>query len=134
SKQGYFIITNFSHVCSNIDCSREDPDVFYELLKELMLFKDSGYEMVDLFPTFKHTGVFIAIDEAHLYFSSDMYKRYSQPKFQYIIKLLAQARKADIEIELSVQVPDKIDINWRRYIEEYINYKPMIPWRIKVPV
>jgi len=134
-KQNFLIITNFSHIYSNIDCSYMTPDDFIELLIQLLVFKDRGYELNDLFPSFQHSGVFIAIDEGHLYFSADLYKRYqSNASFQNIIKLLAQARKQDIEIWYTCQTPDKIDKNWRRYTDDYILYKPVIPFRSKIRI
>jgi len=126
-KQGYFIITNFSHVYANIDASALTPDEFYELLKQVLLFKDNGYEVSDLFPEFKHTGIFIAIDEGHLYFSADLYKRYQDKEdFQDIIRILAQARKLDIEIWYTTQDPSKVDKNWRRYTEDWIRFTPVL--------
>lgn len=131
--EGYFIITNFSHVYSNIDFSQSTTDDFYQLLKEILLFKEMGYEICDLYPEFEHTGIFIAIDEGHLYFSADLYKRYQDdPDFQDIIKMLAQARKQDIEIWYTTQDPAKIDKNWRRYTEEYIRYVPVLNLSRKV--
>jgi len=135
SQRGAFCISNFYHVYSNLDCSRMSPDEFYETLVEVLLFKDSGYEMYDLHPKFKTSEVFVAIDEGGLYFSADLYRRYqSNPKFQAVLKLLAQARKQDVEIWYSVQTPDKIDKNFRRFTEEYILYRPMIPLRSKVNI
>lgn len=131
-KQGYFIITNFSFVYSNIDASSLTPDEFYQLLREVLLFKDAGYEVSDLFPEFKHTGIFIAIDEGHLYFSADMYKRYQDDEdFQDIIRILAQARKMDIEIFYTTQDPSKVDKNWRRYTEDWLRFTPVLNWSYK---
>lgn len=131
-KRSFFTITNFSHVYSSLDISREKPDYLFDLIKQLGIFKERGFEMVDLDPRYYHSGVFMAIDEAHLYFSADLYKRYSNDdQFQYILKFLSQARKADIEIWLSTQDPAKIDKNWRRYTEEYIRFRPVIPLSYK---
>lgn len=128
SKEGYFCISNFSHLYANVDCSRDHPEVLFEIIRELGVFKDRGYELVDLDPRFKHSGVFIAIDEAHLYFSADQFKRYqTDERFANIIKFLAQARKADVEIWYSTQDPAKVDKNWRRYTESYIRYVPVVP-------
>jgi hypothetical protein len=130
--EGYFIITNFSHIYSNIDASDLSPDDFYHLLREVLLFKDLGYEVSDLFPDFQHTGIFIGIDEGHLYFSADMYKRYQEEEgFQDIIRILAQARKLDIEIWYTTQDPSKIDKNWRRYTEDWVRYTPFLSMSYK---
>jgi len=131
-QQGFFTITNFTHVYANVDCSKENPEVLYEIIRQLGIFKDRGYELCDLDPRFRHSGVFIAIDEAHLYFSADLFKRYqTDERFQDVLKFLAQARKADVEIWYSTQDPAKIDKNWRRYTEEYIRYVPVIPFSYK---
>lgn len=131
-RQNFFIISNFTHLYSHIDCSKESPEILYEIIKELGIFKERGYELCDLDPRFTHSGVFIGIDEAHLYFSADLFKRYqADASFQYILKFLAQARKSDVEIWYSVQDPAKIDKNWRRYTESYIRYVPVIPWYVK---
>jgi len=135
SKQGFFIITNFAHLYANIDCSKDDPEVLYELIRQIGVFKERGYELCDLDPRFIHSGIFIAIDEAHLYFSADLFKRYQdQAHFQYILKFLSQARKADVEIWYSSQDPAKIDKNWRRYTEDWIRYVPVVNWYKKVPI
>lgn len=127
-KQKFFIITNFTHLYAHIDCSKDDPGVLYDIIRELGVFKERGFELVDLDPRFIHSGVFIGIDEAHLYFSADLYKRYQDDEqFQYVLKFLAQARKSDVEIWYSSQDPAKIDKNWRRYTEDWIRYVPVIP-------
>lgn len=128
-QEGFLCISNFSHVYSHIDCSQEDPKVLLDIITELGEFKDRGYELVDLDPRFEHSGVFIAIDEAHLLFSADLVKRYqSEPELQGLIRFMAQARKADIEIWYSTQDPAKVDKNFRRYTEDYIRYVPVIPY------
>jgi len=135
SLDGFFTIANFSHIYANIDCSAEDPDFLFQLIREIGIFKERGYELVDLDPHFIHSGIFIAIDEAHLYFSADLYKRYqNDPEFLYILKFLAQARKTDVEIWYSTQDPAKVDINWRRYTEDYIRYVPCFPFNKKIDV
>lgn len=132
SKQGFFFISNFAHLYANIDCSKEDPEILYEIIRQIGVFKERGYELCDLDPRFTHSGIFIAIDEAHLYFSADLFKRYQeQAHFQYILKFLSQARKADVEIWYSSQDPAKIDKNWRRYTEDWIRYVPVIPIYVK---
>jgi hypothetical protein len=129
SQSSFFCISNFSHVYTNIDCSKEEPEYLYDIITEIGIFKERGYQMVDLDPRFIHSGVFIAIDEAHLYFSADLFSRYkSDPKFIYLLKFLAQARKTDVEIWYSTQDPAKVDINFRRYTEDYIRYVPIIPF------
>jgi len=122
--EGYYIITNFTHADSNKDCSHYSPTEFYELLRELAEFKDAGYEMVDLFPSFYHTGVFIAIDEIQLYFNQDF--KYEDAELQYVLlKLLAQARKLDVQIVFVAQQPDKVNKDFRRFTDVWINVKPM---------
>jgi hypothetical protein len=128
-KEGNLIITNFSHTYSHIDCSSLTVDEFHGVLRQVLLFKEMGYEPADLFHGFIHTGIFIAIDEGHLYFSADESARYKSEESQEIIKLLAQARKQDVQIEYTVQDPSKIDKNWRRYTEEYIRYTPVVGLR-----
>ena len=126
---GDLIITNFSHAHSHIDCSNLSVDEFHGVLRQVLLFKEMGYEPVDLFSGFRHTGIFIAMDEGHLYFGADEAAKYRGDKHQEIIKLLAQARKQDVEIWYTVQDPSKIDKNWRRYTEIYIRYRAVIGWR-----
>lgn len=134
-RAGFLCISNFKHVYSHLDMSQEDPYVLLELIRELGEFKAKGYELCDLLPSFTHTGVFMAIDEAHLFFGSDQFRRYSTDEnFQFVIQFLAQARKQDVEIWYSTQDPSKIDINWRRYTEEWIRFRPVINWRKKILV
>jgi hypothetical protein len=133
SKAGFFIITNFSHAYSNIDCSQLSPEEFYEVLKELALFKERGFEMCDLYPGFRHTGVLIAIDEGSLYFSPEIERRKSS-ELDHILRLLAQARKLDIEIKYVVQDPAVVGKLWRRYTDFNVHYRPLIGWRRKIPL
>lgn len=127
-KKGFLCISNFHHVYSHIDCS-ERQDMIIDVIREIGEFKKQGYELCDLLPSFKHTGVFIAIDEAHLIFGSDQVRRYqSDENFQFIIQFLAQARKQDVNIFYSSQNPSKIDVNWRRYTEDWIQLRPVLSW------
>lgn len=128
--KNFLCITNFTHLLSHINLAKEDPSVLVELIRELGEFKMMGYELCDLSPTFTHTGIFIAIDEAHLFFGADQYKRYaSDENFQFVIQFLAQARKQDVEIWYSTQDPSKIDVNFRRYTETWKLYRPVVPLR-----
>jgi hypothetical protein len=132
-KMGYFIITNFDFAYAHVNYSNKSPEEFYELLREILLFKERGFETWNLYGGFRHTGIFIGIDEGHLFFSADLWKRYQdQPAFQDIIRVLAQARKLDIEIWYTCQTPDKIDLNWRRYTEDWIRFTPVFPFRRKI--
>jgi len=132
-RQGYMIVTNFDFVYSHINYADRSPEDFYKLLAEILTFKERGFETWLLFGGFKHTGIFIAIDEGHLFFSADLWKRYQQePVFQDVIRVLAQARKLDIEIWYTTQDPAKIDKNWRRYTEDWIRFRPFFPLRKKV--
>lgn len=131
---GFLTITNFRHLTSHITCTNR-PDTLIEMIRELGEFKSRGFELCDLMPTFKHTGIFMAIDEAHLVFGADQWKRYgSNVKFQFIIQFLAQARKQDVNIWYSTQDPAKIDKNWRRYTDDWIRYRAVIPLRRHVLV
>jgi len=132
-KQGYLIVTNFDFVYANINYSDRSPDDFYKLLREILLFKERGMEFWQIYGGFQHTGIFIAIDEGHLFFSADLWKRYQNEEiFQDVIRVLAQARKLDIEIWYTCQDPAKIDINWRRYTEDWIRFTPLFSLRKKV--
>jgi len=132
-RKGFLIITNFDFVYSHINYSHRSPEDFYALLREILLFKERGLEAWNIYGGFHHTGIFIAIDEGHLFFSADLWKRYQdEPLFQDVIRVLAQARKMDIEIWYTCQDPAKIDINWRRYTEEWIKFRPVIPLRRKI--
>jgi hypothetical protein len=132
--RGFLTITNFRHLTSHITCHNR-PDMLIEMIKQLGEFKSRGYELCDLLPTFKHTGVFMAIDEAHLVFGADQWKRYgSDPSFQFVIQFLAQARKQDVNIWYSTQDPAKIDKNWRRYTDDWIRYTAVIPLKRHVLV
>jgi len=134
-QQGFFIITNFDFAYAHINYSDKSPEQFIELLGEILRFKENRHDAFDIFPSFRHTGIFIAIDEGHLFFSADMWKRYqSDEKFQNIIRVLAQARKLDIEIWYTTQDPAKIDKNWRRYTEEWIKLTPFFAMRKKVNI
>lgn len=130
SLKGYFVITNFTHSHSNLDCSALSPSEFWDMVAQVIAFKEAGYEMVDLHPSFVHTGVYIAIDEATLYLSPDQQKRMQseQPeKYERLLSLLAQARKYDIYIDYVVQDPAKVGKDFRRYTEEYVYFR----WVIK---
>ena len=132
-KQGYLVVTNFDFVYSHINYANRSPEEFYKVLAEILTFKERGLETWLLFGGFKHTGIFIAIDEGHLFFSADLWKRYqSEPVFQDVIRVLAQARKLDIEIWYTTQDPSKIDKNWRRYTEDWIRFRPVFPFRRKI--
>ena len=96
SKQGYFVITNFSHSHSNLDCSGLSPEEFLDVILNVIDFKSNGYEMFNLHPSFRHTGVYVAIDEATIYFSPEMQSKLSKSnpeKYLRLLSLLAQARK-----------------------------------------
>jgi len=134
-KQGYFIVTNFDFVYSNINFSSRSPDDFYKLLRQILLFKERGFDPYDLFAGFRHTGIFIAIDEGHLFFSADLWKRYQTDEtFQDVLRVLAQARKLDIEIFYTTQDPAKIDVNFRRYTEDWIRFRPLLNLRKKIMI
>lgn len=130
-QQGFLCVSNFRHLHAHVVTRTKDD--FFEVIRELGRFKKMGYELCDLLPTFKHTGVFIAIDEAHLLFGADEWRRYQQDdRFSFIIEFLAQARKQDVEIWYAAQDPAKVDKNWRRYTEDWIRYTAVIPIRRKV--
>lgn len=133
-KANWLCISNFKHLQANyiLDQSKEQ---LVEMINEIGRLKELGYELCDLSSTFTHTGVFFAIDEAHLYFGAEDWKRYaSNPKFKFVIAFLSQARKQDVEVFYSAQDPSKIDKNWRRYTEYWIRYRAVVPWRTKVLV
>lgn len=123
SKQGYFVITNFSHSHSNLDCSGLSPEEFLDVILNVIDFKSNGYEMFNLHPSFRHTGVYVAIDEATIYFSPEMQSKLSKSnpeKYLRLLSLLAQARKYDVEIDYVVQDPAKVGKDFRRYTEHYV--------------
>lgn len=130
SRAGYFVVTNFSHSHSNLDCSRLSPSEFWDVIAQIIAFKEAGYEMCDLHPAFWHTGVYVAIDEATLYLSPDQQKRMQSEepeKYERLLSLLAQARKYDVYIDYVVQDPAKVGKDFRRYTEEYVYFR----WVIK---
>lgn len=130
-RQGYYIVSNFSHLETNRDCSTWPTDKFVSLLKQIVTWKSKGREMVDIFPEFHHTGVFIAVDEGHLYFN----KVVEDSEFtQALLVLFSQVRKQDVEIMYTSQEPDKISIDWRRYTKVWIRLMPVVKWYKKIPV
>lgn len=131
--RGWLIITNFSFVYANITC--KDQTEFLLLLQEIGRFKDGGFVLSDLSPSFKHSGIAIFFDEAHLTFGSDHYRRYaSDPNFAYVINFLAQARKQDVEVVYTVQDTSKIDVNFRRYTDTWLHLSPLLNISRKVLV
>lgn len=128
-KDGYFIISNMWHEDADVIISKKRPEDVFEVIKEILVLKNRGYEMVDFSPEYTHTGIYLVIDEAHLFFSADLYKRYSKPENAYLINFMSQARKIDCHAVLSVQDPSKLDKNWRRYVEDYYECVPLVPIR-----
>ncbi len=125
-RQGYFVVTNFSHSHSNLDCSGLSPEEFLDVILNIIDFKDNGFEMFNLHPSFKHTGVYVAMDEATIYFSPEMQSKLSKSnpeKYQRLLNLLAQARKYDVEIDYVVQDPAKVGKDFRRYTEHYKRFR-----------
>lgn len=125
-KQGYFTITNFSHSHSNLDCSGLSAEEFLDVILNVIDFKDNGYEMYNIHPSFKHTGIYVAMDEATIYFSPEMQAKLSKSnpeKYSRLLNLLAQARKYDIEIDYVVQDPAKVGKDFRRYTEHYKRFR-----------
>lgn len=130
-KKGFLIISNVSTPYAHFDGSKLTPDEFIGLILEVLHCKLNDINPFDLSKHFKHDGIFIAFDEAHLYLSSDMYKRYQDDKrFQALLLMLSQARKTNIFIEYTVQYPAKIDINFRRYTDKYFDYRMVIPIKV----
>ncbi len=124
--QGYFTVTNFSHAYSNLDCSGLSPEEFLDVILNIIDFKDNGYEMFNLHPSFRHTGVYVAMDEATIYFSPEMQAKLSKSnpeKYTRLLNLLAQARKYDVEIDYVVQDPAKVGKDFRRYTEHYMRFR-----------
>jgi len=129
--RGWLIVTNFSFVYAHI--TTKDQLEFLRLLQEIGKFKDSGYVLSDLSPSFKHSGIAVFYDEAHLTFGSDQYRRYaSDPNFIFVINFLAQARKQDVEVVYTVQDTSKIDVNFRRYTDTWIHLAPFLNISYKV--
>jgi len=126
SKQGYFVVTNFTHSHSNLDCSGLSPEEFLHVILNIIDFKEDGYEMFNLHPSFQHTGVYVAIDEATIYFSPEMQAKLSKSdptEYLRLLSLLAQARKYDVEIDYVVQDPAKVGKDFRRYTEHYKRFR-----------
>ncbi len=131
SAEGYFTITNFSHANSNLDCSGLSPEEFLDVILNVIDFKDNGYEMFNIHPSFRHTGVYVAMDEATIYFSPEMQAKLSKvnpDKYSRLLNLLAQARKYDVEIDYVVQDPAKVGKDFRRYTEYYVRFR----WVLKL--
>lgn len=131
SLQGYFVITNFSHAYSNLDCSGLSPEEFLDVILNIIDFKDNGFEPFHLHPSFQHTGVYVAMDEATIYFSPEMQSKLSKKdpaRYARLLNLLAQARKYDVEIDYVVQDPAKVGKDFRRYTEHYIRLR----WVFKI--
>ncbi len=130
-KEGYFTVTNFSHSHSNLDCSGLSPEEFLDVILNIIDFKDNGYEMFNIHPSFRHTGVYVAMDEATIYFSAEMQSRLAKKnpkKYERLLNLLAQARKYDVEIDYVVQDPAKVGKDFRRYTEHFIYLR----WLFKI--
>lgn len=126
SRQGYFVVTNFSHSHSNLDCSGLSPEEFLDVILNIIDFKDNGYEMYNIHPSFRHTGIYVAMDEATIYFSPEMQSKLSKSnpdKYSRLLNLLAQARKYDVEIDYVVQDPAKVGKDFRRYTEHYKRFR-----------
>ena len=122
-KAGCLCISNFKHVYSHITV-RNDPEILIEIIRQVGEFKRRGYELCDLLPSFRHGGIFIGIDEAHLTFGSD-YSNKENMKF--ILQFLSLARKQDVNIWYVVQDPAKIHKNFRRYTTDWVKYRAVIP-------
>lgn len=128
-KQGFFVITNMQHEHADV-ILKPDPQNVFDVISEVLIFKNQGFETCDLDPKYKHTGILIVIDEAHLYFNADTWKdRYKGEQGQAIMNFLSQARKIDCHCVLTVQDPSKLDKNFRRYTEEFFELKPVIGLR-----
>ncbi len=129
--QGYFTITNFSHAYSNLDCSGLSAEEFLAVILNVIDFKDNGYEMFNIHPSFRHTGVYVAMDEATIYFSPEMQSKLAKSnptEYSRLLNLLAQARKYDVEIDYVVQDPAKVGKDFRRYTEFYVRFR----WLFKI--
>jgi hypothetical protein len=122
-RQGCLTITNFKHVYSRIPV-RNDPEILIEMIRQIGEFKRQGYELCDLLPTFRHGGIFMAIDEAHLTFGTELR---DDPKMKFTLQFLSLARKQDVDIWYVVQDPAKIHKNFRRYTNDWIRYRAIIP-------
>jgi hypothetical protein len=127
ARNGYLVFTNFSHYYSHVDLSKGKPSLVIEVIKQLGIFKERGYEPCDLIPTLKHSGIYMAIDEGHLYFPAKAGA--ARGDDFAVIKFLAQARKQDVWIEYTTQHPDKIGKDWRRYTEDYVRLRAVLPFK-----
>ncbi len=123
SMAGCLCISNFQHIYSNI-VVRNDPETLLEIIRQLAVLKQTGREICDLLPTFKHTGVFVAIDEAHLTFGRDSSKADME---EVILPFVSLARKQDVHIWYTVQDPATIHKTFRRYTRDWIRIRPLVP-------
>lgn len=123
--QGCFCLSNFDHVYSHV-IVKNDPDTLIELIRQIAQFKERGYEICDLLPTFRHGGIFLAIDESHLAFGRDISSS-SETMQDIILPFISLARKADVHIWYTAQDPATIHKTFRRYTRDWIRIRPIIP-------
>lgn len=122
--RNYLCISNFRHVYSNI-IVQNDAATLMELIRQLAQFKQRGYELCDLLPTFTHTGVYFAIDEAHLVFGRD--RKIPQME-EVILPFLSLARKQSVDIWYVCQDPATIHKTFRRYTQITKYMRPIVPF------
>lgn len=119
---GVCCIANFDHSDADI-IIKNDPAKLLELIRQIAVIKQLGGEMCDVLPTFRHTGIFIGLDEAHLVFGRETARADME---EVILPFISLARKADVHIWYVVQDPATIHKTFRRYTRTYIRVRPMI--------
>lgn len=123
SQRGCFCISNYNHVYSNL-VIKNDPETLLEVIRQIAVLKQLGGELVDILPSFRHTGIFVAIDEAHLVFGRESKKSDME---EVILPFISLARKEDVHIWYVVQDPATIHKTFRRYTRDWIRLRPVIP-------
>jgi len=126
--QGCLCISNYQHVYSHV-IVKNDPELLVALIRELCQFKQRGYEIYQLIPTFKHGGVFYGIDEAHLVFGREL-----REEMQDVVTFLSLARKQDVAVYYVCQDPAMIHKTFRRYTNDWLRYRALIPLYKKILV
>jgi len=121
--QGCYCVANFDHIYAN-KVIQNNPEELLELIRQIAVLKQLGGEIGDIIPTFDHTGIFIAVDEAHLTFGRATENKDME---DIILPFVSLARKQDVHIVYTVQDPATIHKTFRRYTREWIRVRPIIP-------
>lgn len=118
---GCYCVANFNHIYAHT-IIQNDRNTLLELIRQIAVLKQMGGEMTDILPTFNHTGIFIAIDEAHLVFGRDAT---GEEMEKVILPFISLARKEDVHIEYVCQDPGTIHKTFRRYTQFWVRVRPV---------